>query len=379
MRCRRLRERIVIWAFVGSSLVSFFLPLPAFSESAKPSRDRVDALMASIALYPDPLLAKLLIAATYPLEVDEAEQWLRGHRSLTGAALDRVIASQPWDNSIKDLARVPAVLSMMDDRLEWTQNLGDTFLSQPRDVLASVQRLRKMAVRARTLHSTSQQKVTAERARIVIEPGVVQVVDVPFYDPRVAYGEWPHPMYPPMWWPPPKGYTFGSELGFMTGVGIPDLFWRDTVDWDMGALRVKDDVRPGNNTRGTGTPWSHNPAHRRFVSYSTAGLRDRYGRGFPSGGEMTDKFRGYDLMQHPLAIERSPSTRARALQSHQASNGTRPNRRLSAFEGIDHGERERLFSRRGNASVFAAHRDNTHFAIGEGAAAAADTDTIATR
>lgn len=379
MRCRRLCERMVTWAFVGSSLVFSLVPPAASSESAASPPDRMDALVASIALYPDPLLAKVLIAATYPLEVDEAEHWLREHKRMTGAALDRAIAARVWDDSIKDLARIPGVLSMMDDRLRWAQNLGDAFLAQPGDVFASVQRLRAIALEARTLHSTSQQNVTGERTRIVIKPAAVQVVDIPFYDPRVAYGAWPHPMYPPMWWTAPKGYSYGSGIGFMTGISVPTHFWRNTVDWDTGTLLVGNAVGPGDYNGGRRTPWFHNPEHRRFVSYSTAGLRRRYGRGFPSGKETSESFRGYDLKQQPLANERTPRTRAAARRSHEGSSDTTAKPRLSAFEDIDQGVRERLFSRRGNTSILDARRDNSHFAVGESAAAAPDADTVAAR
>lgn len=378
MRCRHLREWIVVSALAVSSLASSSLPPATASESAGLPPDRVDSLLSSIALYPDPLLAKLLIAATYPLEVDEAELWLRQHASVTGAALDRAVASQSWDDSIKDLARLPAVLSVLDDRLEWTQMLGDTFLAQPDDVFASVQRLRAMARKAHTLHSTLQQKVTVERKVIRIEPAVAEAIDVPFYDPRVAYGTWPYPMYPPMWWTAPRGYIHGSGLGFMTGIGVPAAFWKDTVDWDDRKLLVNNAVGPGDHNRGTGTFWTHDPDHRRFVSYSTPQLRRRYGRGFPSGIETRGSLRGYDP-GYELAVKRTVSARGRFVPLRQASNDTRLNAWPSLFDDIDQGGRERAFSKRGNASLAAARHDNPHFAIGEIAAGAAETGTIAAR
>jgi hypothetical protein len=256
----------MISAVAGSALLSSPPPLVASLQNTGLPPDRVDALVASIALYPDGFLAKLLIAATYPLEVDEAERWLQQHKGLTGAALDHAIAGQSWDDSIKDLARVPAILSMMDDRLEWTQHLGDTFLAQRSDVLASIQRLRAMALKVRILHSTAQQKVTGGQNRIVIEPAVSQVLDVPFYDPRVAYGQWPHPIYPPMWWTPPRGYVYGSGIGFMTGVGIPAAFWKHGLDWDTGRLFVNNAVGTSDYNRVAGTTWVHDPRHRKKCS-----------------------------------------------------------------------------------------------------------------
>jgi hypothetical protein len=270
---------------------------------------------------------------------------------------------------------------MMDDRLEWTQNLGDTFLAQRSDVLVSIQRLRAMALKARILHSTAQQKVTGERNRIVIEPVVPQVLSVPFYDPRVAYGQWPHPIYPPMWWNPPRGYLYGSGVGFMTGVGIPAAFWRHGLDWDTGRLFVDNTVGFGDYNRVAGTAWVHDPQHRHFVSYSTPELRVRYGRDFASGRETKWSFRGYDVMDPRPAAQRVGRTHGRTVRMREPSNDAKAARRLNVFEDMDQGARERLFSRRGNESILAARRYNTHLATGDNeiAAAAAETDTVAAR
>lgn len=381
MRCRFLflREWIVGWGVVCSSLVFSPFPLAASPVGAGLPPDRVDAVTASVSLYPDPLLAKLLIAATYPLEVDEAGRWLRKHNSVTGAALDRAIARQNWDDSIKDLTRVPAVLSMMDDRLEWTQNLGDAFLAQPNDVFASVQRLRAMALKARTLRSTSQEMVREEHGQIVIRPAVAQVVDVPFYDPQVAYGKWPHAIYPPMWWTAPRGYVYGSGVGFMTGIGIPAAFWKDMVDWDARRVLVKNAVGLTDYNRVAGMPWIHDPDHRRFVSYSTPELRHHYGRDFPPDRRATANLRGYDIKQEPFAPGRMVQTRAGTMPVRKISEEMKSKPRPSIFQNIGQGASERLFSRRGNASIFAARHDNSHFEIGELAAASIKADTVAAR
>jgi hypothetical protein len=182
-----------------------------------------------------------------------------------------------------------------------------------------------------------------------------------------------------MWWTPPRGYASGSGIGIMTGVGIPASFWRHGLDWDTGRLFVNNAVEFSNYMRVAGTAWVHNLQHRHFVSYSTPELRDRYGRGFASGGDAEWRFRGYDLM--PPTAQGGGHKRNPGAARRETSNDARAKQRLNVFEDIDQGERERLFSERGNRSMSAARRDNTHFPMGDDAiaAAAVETDTVAER
>ena len=116
-------------------------------------------LVAPIALYPDDLLSQVLMAATYPLEVVEAARWSQDNPKLTGKALEDAMQKQEWDPSVKALTAVPETLQMMNDRLSWTQDLGDAFLAQQTEVLDAVQRLRARADTAGNLKSTPQQTV----------------------------------------------------------------------------------------------------------------------------------------------------------------------------------------------------------------------------
>ena len=108
---------------------------------------------------------------------------------------------------------------MMSDQLDWTQRLGDAFLAQQADVMASVQRLRKRAQGAGTLKTTEQQTVVVQPAAsgptteqaIVIQPTNPEVVDVPTYNPATVYGSWPYPAYPPPYYPPPPAYYPGYD------------------------------------------------------------------------------------------------------------------------------------------------------------------------
>ena len=118
-------------------------PAPSDQQLLKP--EELDALLAPIALYSDALLAQILMASTYPLEVIEAERWVTANKNLKGDALKAAVDKQRWDDSVKSLAATPSVLDMMSDKLDWTQKLGDAVLAQQPDVMDAVQRLRQKA------------------------------------------------------------------------------------------------------------------------------------------------------------------------------------------------------------------------------------------
>jgi hypothetical protein len=168
------------------------------------SQQEIEQLLAPIALYPDALFAQVLMASTYPLEVVKAERWVKANPGLKGKALEDALQKQPWDPSVKSLAVFPQVLTMMSEKLDWTQKLGDAFLAQQKDVLAAAQVLRNKAVAQGTLKDSKEQKVITEQTEtttvIKIEPTNPEVVYVPTYNPSVVYGAWPYPAYPPYYY-----------------------------------------------------------------------------------------------------------------------------------------------------------------------------------
>src|SRR5215471_20601466 len=130
---------------------------PAQPQLLKP--EELDQLVAPIALYPDPLLAQVLIASAYPLDIVQAERWLQSHKNLKGDALKAALAKEDWDDSIKSLAATPSVLAMMSEKLDWTEKLGDAVVDQQPDVMDAIQRLRAKAQANDKLKSTKQQTV----------------------------------------------------------------------------------------------------------------------------------------------------------------------------------------------------------------------------
>src|SRR5450631_384823 len=163
-----MKQGIVQWTAVMLGVFGLLsLAVPQTTEgpvtpAAPPqslSPAQLDQLTASVALYSDPLLAAVLTAATYPLEVVEAARWLEdpANAALTGDQLASALQQQPWDASVKSLMSFPDVLRTMNGNLQWTERLGDAFLAQQADVMDSVQRLRRRATAAGALASTSQQ------------------------------------------------------------------------------------------------------------------------------------------------------------------------------------------------------------------------------
>ena len=168
------------------------VPVAVYAQQASDpiifSQQELDQLLAPIALYPDPVLSQVLMAATYPLEAVQAARFVRQNPSLKDDALARALEGEPWDASVKALVQFPAVLAMMDDQLAWTQKLGDAFLAQQDAVMDTVQSLRAKAQAAGTLGSNQQQRVVIQDGAIDIEPYAPDIIYVPYYNPTVVYG-----------------------------------------------------------------------------------------------------------------------------------------------------------------------------------------------
>src|SRR5206468_6510009 len=137
---------------------------PAALANPRLDQPQLEQMLAPIALYPDTLLALVLMAATYPLEVVQAERWLQkpGNGKLKGPALETALQAQSWDASVKTLVAFPDVLKIMAEKLEWTQQLGDAVLAQQQDVFNAVQVLRGRAQKTGTLKSGPQQTINVE-------------------------------------------------------------------------------------------------------------------------------------------------------------------------------------------------------------------------
>ena len=169
-------------------------PMPDYGQQAQLgfqplTANKLEQLLAPIALYPDTLVAQVLAAATYPAQVVCADHWLQGQ---SYAAADQIAAgadAQAWDPSVKALTAFPQVLAQMDRNLQWTTDLGNAYYNQPQDVLQTIQVLRQRAETAGTLQNTPQEAVSYNQGYIQLAPVNPQVVYVPAYNPWSVYGE----------------------------------------------------------------------------------------------------------------------------------------------------------------------------------------------
>jgi uncharacterized membrane protein YgcG len=257
----------------------------------------LDELLAPIALYPDALLAQILMASTYPLEVVEAARWTKANPTVKDKALEDAMQKQTWDPAVKALAAVPQVLTMMNEKLDWTQKLGDAFLAQQADVMKTAQALRTKAQQAGNLKSTPEQVVKSEVENnttvIKIEPAKPDVVYVPSYNPATIYGPWWYPYPPPYYYYPP-GYYGGAGFAFATGVIVGAAIWGN-CNW--GGNNVNINVNKYNNFNKTNISngnFNHNAEHRKGVAYRDQGTAQKYNRGGDrAAAQSRDQFRGH--------------------------------------------------------------------------------------
>jgi hypothetical protein len=319
--------------------------------------------VAPIALYPDSLLAQVLMASTYPLEIVSAARWVKANPKLKDQALEDALQTQPWDPSVKSLAVFPEVLTMMNEKLDWTQKLGDAFLAQQTDVMNAVQRLRSKAQAQGNLKTTQEQKViveptpvsqpTQEQTVVVeqpaasqttiikIEPANPQVVYVPTYNPTVVYGAWPYPAYPPYAYYPP-GYVAATSLfSFGVGVAVGSALWGD-CNWGHGDVDINvNNYNNFNRTNISNNRWEHNVEHRKGVQYRDSVSQQKFNRTTRTGGDAREAFRGRaesgrqqlahggaeqvrrDLQRANVGAERRDRPHERQIADRQSTQGRR--------------------------------------------------------
>ncbi|XZG71326.1 DUF3300 domain-containing protein [Chitinibacteraceae bacterium HSL-7] len=365
------------------------LPLAArAAQSNTYTPEQLEQLAAPIALYPDSLLAQIMMAATYPLEVVEAARWSKGHPEIKDKALDDAMTQQSWDPSVKSLTAFPSVLQMMNDKLDWTQQLGDAVLADQSGVMVAVQRLRVKAQANGNLQSSKEQTVTTDTSGsttvIQVVPAQPETVYVPVYNPTVVYGPWPYPYYTPFYWYPP-GYVYASNVfSFTAGVLVGAALW-GAFDWHHSHIDI--DINRYNHfshTKINSNRWEHNASHRKGVPYRNSDVAQRFNKGQLNNANSREAFRGRvdaergklqggdqaairDRVQQvdrqdaasklgnvdrAAAEPRLQNVDRQATQDRvqQMNRGNRGEARDSAFSGMDRGQRVRNESRRGASS-----------------------------
>ena len=230
----------LIWMIILMVAMPPWIFAQGATEPAKFKPEELDQMLAPIALYPDALLAQVLMASTYPLEIVVADRWVKQNKNLKGDALTAALEKQNWDPSIKSLVNFPQVLTMMSEKLDWTQKLGDAFLVQQKEVMDTVQKLRIKAHEQGNLKSTKEQKVVVQEKVIIIEPASPQVIYVPAYNPVVVYGPWWYPAYPPYYYYPPGYVAATAAFSFAAGVAV-GVAWGyawGNCNWGHGNVNI---------------------------------------------------------------------------------------------------------------------------------------------
>ena len=262
--------------------------------------DQLDSLVAPIALYPDPLLAQVLAASTYPLEIVQLRQWLDKHKDLKDKALADAVKKENWDPSIQSMAALPDVVKQMEENIKWTSELGNAFLAQESDVMDAVQRMRAKAKDSGKLTSNEQMKVETKvvesKTVVVIEQSNPQVVYVPSYDPVVVWGARLCMRIRPS--SIRAGYyAAGVALSFGVGLAMGAMWgggWGYGCGWGgNNTININNNNNfnrnsnrtnnigngsgnRGNGNRGNGN-WQHNPSHRGGAPYGDRATANKFG------------------------------------------------------------------------------------------------------
>jgi len=381
---RKISGSIAVWFLV----MLLAVPPGTFGQQADQKvfkQEELDQILAPIALYPDSLLTQIMMASTYPLEIVQADRWTKQNKAMKGDALAKALEEQPWDPSVKSLVNFPDVLTMMSEKLDWTQKLGDAFLAQQKDVMDTVQSLRKKAEASGSLKTTKEQTVIVEKETqtIVIQPANPQVIYVPTYNPTVVYGTWAYPAYPPYPVYPPGYVATTAAFSFAAGAAVGAAWgyaWGHS-NWHGGDVdvNVNRNTNINNNInrekykqqyqgKGQGGQagqgkWQHDASHRGGVSYRDQGTAQKYNRGTGSeAAKSREAYRGR-AEQGRQDLSRGGADQFKGRQNGGQRGGFEGrgagagdfsrggDRGGSAFSGMDRGgSSTRDFSSRGSSS-----------------------------
>lgn len=354
------------------------------------SEAELDQIMAPIALYPDSLLAQILMATTYSSDVTKAIQWSKDNPDQKGDAAVKMVQEKTWDPSVMSLVAFPQVLDMMEKQPDWVKKVGDAFLANPEKVMDSVQKLRKKAQEEGNLKSSDEQKIVVEEKAaetiIIIEPTNPKVVYVPVYNTTVVYGTWWWPHYTPWYYYPPT-YVYRPMMpvvGFAVGVGITYALWGN-CRWGHGHGNVNINVNKFNNinidrnkldNNRKNNNWNHDRNNR---GNNLSRDNKREGNNKRPGTEQRRDHRGRDAQRDKARNTLSnravkPSDGRKQLQgsagnkvrssidtgnrnfSNNRTSNFSSNSRNNAFKGSRNNNHSRQSISRGNSSNRSMHR-----------------------
>lgn len=312
---------------------------------AEQTPEQLQRLVAPIALYPDSLVAQVLAAATFPSEIVDADNWLKGHQGMSPQDVGAATNEQPWDPSVKALVQFPSVLNNLASNLGWTSALGDAYYNQQADVMNAVQVMRQRAQAAGNLNPTPQENVQQDDGQIEIQPTDPDVVYVPAYNPWAVYGypitPWPYwADVPGIWWGGPGLYFgFGFNISPFFGFGWGWHAWG--MDWYHRGVFFNH-----------GLYGPHGPDF--FERHGFYGGRGDWGRaGGLRGWANRGGFRGDGFRGGGFRGGRGFGG-GNVYRGFQGQRGS-PGLRSGAFSGFNHGGISRGFSARGQMSMGGFH------------------------
>jgi len=292
-----MQSKAVVFTSLLLILIIGGMPRRA-SAQAPPSYTpaQLDQLVSRIALYPDPLMAQVLAAATYPDQIPDAAQWADQHHYLTGDDLSHAITEDhlTWDASVQALLPFPSVLEMMASDMNWTSELGNAFLAQHDDVMDAVQRMRKKARKYGYLQSNAQVAVVPG-PYITIMPVNPAFVVVPVYNPMVVFAA------------PAPGFVVGGAIGWGFGVSVGFAF----QPWGWGTTRI---VWASHGVFIAGALWGRTWANRATYVHHYAAFHPWTG---PRGPEH------HQLIGRSEAERRAAKEGHARVEEHHAERGDR--------------------------------------------------------
>src|SRR5215471_8274466 len=321
----------ILIVFVCALSLLIGVPVVSAQQPELIPNEKLDSLVAPIALYPDPLLAQTLAASTYPLEVIQLQQWIANNIYLKDQALADAVEMQPWDPSVQAMAAFPDVVKFLSDNVAWMTDLGNAFLAQQADVMDAVQRMRATAQRSGNLSSTPEQTVQMQAGEngqqaIAIEPANSEMVYVPSYDSTVVYGDSAY-AYPTLYYASPLYYRTAGALAFGAGVALGAAWggnWGYGCKWANGDINVNYNNKYVNNSnrnrninygnrpsqQPVGGAWQHNPQHRGGAPYADRRTANKYASrsGIQPGAGINRSFSASGLGAGNAGINRGAGT-----------------------------------------------------------------------
>ena len=360
----------------------FFTPIASYAQDIPPAplgtvapsavdtksdtytQQKLDQMLAPIALYPDQLVSQILMASTFPLQIVQAARWLDnpGDAALKGEALVNALQPMNWDPSVKSITAFAAIVTMLNKNLDWTDSLGVAFTHQQSDVMAQIQFLRHQAQNAGNLASNDKIVCRDDGPNVVIAPVEPNVVYAPYYNPAVVYGTWWYP-YPPYSVYPPA-YVYPPGLAFATGILVGAAIWGN-ANWHRGEVNVNvNHYNQFNRTTINNSNWNHSVEHRKGVAYKDQNVANRYNRGTGNqAARSREAYRGRDVSTASNLAGAGSMQAGRGAGPAGASArdaGSRPSASShdvgrsgggGGFQGMNNASATRAASARGGASA----------------------------